>query len=48
MMALTDKHGAQYTLLSSLQTLTKLRDTMRQRKQKRIDEEKVGIYPLFL
>ncbi|CAI4227768.1 unnamed protein product [Auanema sp. JU1783] len=34
-MALTDKSGAQYRLLSSLQTLTKIRDAMRTLKEER-------------
>ncbi|WKY07279.1 hypothetical protein Q1695_007038 [Nippostrongylus brasiliensis] len=36
---LTDKTGAQYKLLSALQTLSKIRDTMRQMKEERRKKE---------
>ncbi|KAK6057584.1 HECT-domain protein [Cooperia oncophora] len=38
---LTDKSGAQYKLLSALQTLSKIRDTMRQMKEERRKKEEV-------
>lgn len=38
---LTDKAGAQYKLLSALQTLSKIRDTMRQMKEERQKKEEL-------
>ncbi|XGW27129.1 hypothetical protein V3C99_007605 [Haemonchus contortus] len=38
---LTDKSGAQYKLLSALQTLSKIRDTMRQMKEERRKKEEL-------
>lgn len=48
-MALTDRSGAQFNLMRSLHTLTKLRDTMRimkeeHRKRREEDEKKVGYF----